>query len=106
MNVHGIQTTESTLPYETIACSTFNKNGEFVIDQEKLTAGLVGFSVDELDGSAMNKTPDFIHPFTCKVIGPRGSGKTSFMVSYLKKIACLTFPKMFIVSASNDQDLI
>ena len=40
MNVHGIQT-KSTLPYVTIACGALNnKSGEFVIDQEKLTAGV------------------------------------------------------------------
>ena len=78
---------------------------EFTIDDKKVIENLVNFQVKLPNIPFNNKTPDFKHPFTCKVIGPRGSGKTSFTVSYIQQIACLTFAKIYIVTASPDQPL-
>ena len=66
---------------------------------------LMEFTIDMPAGCYAPDSPDFKHPFTCKVVGPRGSGKTCFMISYIRKIACLTFQKIFIISASPDQAL-
>ena len=65
---------------------------EFTIDDEKVIDSIVNFKVTP-PNVPLNKTPDFIHPFTCKVMGPRGSGKTSFAISYIQQTACLTFQK-------------
>ena len=66
---------------------------------------IVNFQVTPPNIPLNNKTPNFIHPFTCKIMGPRGSGKTSFTVSYIQKIASLTFAKIYVVTASPDQSL-
>src|SRR5277367_5337477 len=78
---------------------------EFSIDDKKVRENLVNFQVIPPNSSLNNKTPNFIHPFTCKVMGPRGSGKTSFTVSYIQQIASFTFAKIYVVTASPDQPL-
>ena len=78
---------------------------EFEIDEGKLKTNLQNFQVHPPNIPLNSRTADFIHPFTCKVMGPRGSGKTSFTVSYIQQIACITFPKIYIVTASPDQPL-
>ena len=72
-------------PSDILSMPTENPS-DFVIDQEKLMENLTEFHVDEVKGHAIAKTFEFIHLFFCKIIGPRGSGKTSFMVSTLKKL--------------------
>src|SRR5277367_2464393 len=80
-------------------------NTEFTVADKKVIDSLVNFQVMPPNVPLNNKTPDFIHPFTCKVMGPRGSGKTSFTVSYILQIAYLTFAKIFIITMSPDQPL-
>jgi hypothetical protein len=75
-----------------------------VIDEENLKSSLRNFHVSGPDIPSI-KTPNFLHPFSCKIVGPRGSGKTSFTVSYIQQIACQTFSKIFIVTGSLDQPL-
>ena len=81
-----------------------NNSSELIVDEEKLKTSLINFKVKSSDVSPIT-SPDFVHPFSCKIIGPRGSGKTSFMVSYITQIACLTFKKIFIISRTPDQPL-
>ena len=76
---------------------------EFEVDNVMLNERLVNFKVVSPDISSNNQSPNFIHPFTCKVMGPRGSGKTSFTVAYLQQIASVSFKKIFIVTTSPDQ---
>jgi Poxvirus A32 protein len=77
----------------------------FPIPQEQLKENLANFTVDIPQFTNQADTSNLIHPFSCKVVGPRGSGKTSFAISYIQKIACLTFKEIFIVTASQDQPL-
>src|SRR5438552_1281148 len=76
-----------------------------VVDNEKVKDSIINFHVQPPNMSANSRTADFVHPFSCKIMGPRGSGKTSFTVSYIKQVACLTFAKIYIVTASPDQPL-
>src|SRR5271163_2625023 len=78
---------------------------DFIVDNKKVMENIVNFQVISPNIPLNDKTSDFIHPFTCKVMGPRGSGKTSFTVSYIQQIACLTFAKMYAVTTSPDQPL-
>ena len=66
---------------------------------------IINFHVNPSSTSGNSGTADFVHPFSCKIMGPRGSGKTSFTVSYIQQIAYLTFTKIYIVTASPDQPL-
>jgi len=77
----------------------------FNIDDKKVIESIVNFQVLPPNIRNNKKMADFKHPFTCKVMGPRGSGKTSFTVSYIEQIACLTFAKIYVVTASPDQPL-
>jgi len=77
----------------------------FIINEEKLKENLANFIIDIPNFKNQPVTSNFLHPFSSKIIGPRGSGKTSFTISYIQKIACLTFSKIFIVTASHDQPL-
>jgi hypothetical protein len=56
-------------------------------------------------GHPTTNVADLVHPFSCKVVGPRGSGKTCFTGSYILQIACLKFKKIIIVTMSPDQEL-
>ena len=76
-----------------------------VENQEALLTNLINFSVNVPISSEKVVGPDFIQPFSCKILGPRGSGKSSFMVSYVQKIACYTFQKVFIATSTPDQDM-
>ena len=78
---------------------------EFTIDEAKVLESIVNFKVKPPNVPINSRTRNFIHPFTCKVMGPRGSGKTSFTVSYIQQTACLTFQKIFLVTMSPDQPL-
>jgi len=99
LNLHGNKYSE------TIVEPNLLPMVKFTIDDKKVIDNLVNFQVVPPNIPLNNKTPDFIHPFTCKVMGPRGSGKTSFTVSYIEQIASLTFGKIFIVTGSPDQPL-
>ena len=99
IKLHGM---ERDAPAEV---SNTEHSTEFEIDEEKVKTNLVNFQVHPPNIPPNSSTADFIHPFSCKVMGPRGSGKTSFTVSYIQQIACLTFSKIFIITASPDQPL-
>jgi Poxvirus A32 protein/C2H2 type zinc-finger (2 copies) len=77
----------------------------FVIKYEQLRENAVNFTVEIPEFPKNEDATYFIHPFSCKIIGPRGSGKTSFTVSYIQKIASLMFSKIFILTASQEQPL-
>ena len=77
----------------------------FVVNEEQLKSNLQSFIVDVPNLNVNIKTAELIHPFSCKVMGPRGSGKTSFTVSYIRKIACLRFARIYIATASPEQPL-
>ena len=88
LNVHPSR----TLPYP------------FTINEKQIKYNLLNFKVDAPIAIEI-QSAEFMHPFSCKVLGPRGSGKTSFTVSYIQKVACFRFPKIFIVTASPNQPL-
>src|SRR5438552_1811104 len=75
------------------------------VDDAKVKDSIINFHVDPPSKSVNSRTADFVHPFSCKIMGPRGSGKTSFTVSYIQQVASLTFAKIYIVTASADQPL-
>ena len=77
----------------------------FTADEKRLKRNLMTFKVDAPPITNKSKSAEFMHPFSCKVMGPRGSGKTSFTVSYIQKVACFRFSKIFIVTASPNQPL-
>ena len=77
----------------------------FTIKHDLLRLNAANFTVHLPQFANDEDSPHFIHPFSCKIIGPRGSGKTSFTVSYIQKTACLMFPKIFIGTASQEQPL-
>ena len=85
--------------------SAIVESAPFIIKEEILKENLGNFSISLPQFTTQADTSNFIHPFSCKIVGPRGSGKTSFAISYIEKIACLTFPKIFIVTTSHDQPL-
>ena len=74
------------------------------IDDYKLKCSVMNFHVSDPGYPTVNAA-DLVHPFSCKVVGPRGSGKTCFTVSYILQIACLKFKKIIIVTMSPDQEL-
>jgi hypothetical protein len=76
-----------------------------MIKEDQLKENLANFNIDLPQFANQVETSNLIHPFSCKIVGPRGSGKTTFTISYIQKIACLTFPKIFIVTPSHDQPL-
>jgi len=93
LRLHGENDVESDSPLE------------YEVDEEKVKDSIINFHVNPPNISPNSRTANFVHPFTCKIMGPRGSGKTSFTVSYIRQVACLTFPKIYIVTASPDQPL-
>ena len=108
LNLHG-KIAADVLPEANLNVDILTQCDEepanFIVDVEQLNANLTNFNVEGPSIPNDVHSADFIHPFTCKVVGPRGSGKTSFTVSYIKKIASLTFHKIFIVTLSPDQPL-
>ena len=103
MKRHGLRNTYNE--YEPSSNSKTADLEPFVIKTEQLKQNAAKFTIDLPNFGNQEDTPFFIHPFTCKIIGPRGSGKTCFTISYIQKIACLMFPKIFIVTASHEQPL-
>ena len=77
---------------------------KITIDEEKIKTSIINFHVKVPD-SSVTTIHCFKHPFTCKVMGPRGSGKTCFMVSYVQQVACLMFSKILIATSTPDQIL-
>jgi len=75
----------------------------FTANEKQLNRNLLNFKVNTPAFNNKVQSGEFIHPFSCKVLGPRGSGKTSFTVSYIEKVACFRFPKIFIVTTSPNQ---
>ena len=56
-----------------------------------------------------SKIIDFIHPFSAKLFGSRGSGKTTFIINYLNQLIennLNQFNKIFFVTNSETQDLL
>ena len=54
------------------------------------------------NGSLIN----FKVPFTVKVMGPRGSGKTSFTVSYISLNVQYLFKHIYFITSTPDQNLL
>ena len=52
---------------------------------------LLRFTVDSLTDAQKQISLDFKKPFTCKVLSPRGGGKTTFVVSYIQQVAAMNF---------------
>ena len=107
LKVHGsssISNNEAT-PQPIIKRDIPISTTRLIIDEEQLNEHLANFSVDIPNFANQKETSNLIHPFSCKIVGPRGSAKTCFTISYIQKIACYTFDKIFIVSASLDQPL-
>jgi GTPase SAR1 family protein len=75
-----------------------------LLTDDELQKEIISFSVTIPHSSKIIKSANFLRPFSCKVVGPRGSGKTSFVVSYIQQIALKTFHKIVIVSATPHQD--
>jgi uncharacterized pyridoxamine 5'-phosphate oxidase family protein len=69
-----------------------------LLSPDEIRSKLVSFTVTVPATCTNTDNPDFIHPFSCKVLGPRGSGKTSFVLSYISQVALFTFHKIVIVS--------
>src|SRR5271156_145030 len=98
MKVHAIAGEDDEL-----ACSDPIIEAEpFIIKEDQLKENLANFTIDIPNFTKRSDTSNFIHPFSCKIIGPRGSGKTSFTISYIQKIARLIFFEIFTVIASHD----
>src|SRR5271156_2692882 len=107
MKLHGPQFDDEDEPSTSAPYKTQQSHSEdtpFTVDKSTLKRNLIIFKVD---APITNKieSAEFQHPFACKVMGPRGSGKTSFTVSYIQKVACFQVPKIFIVTASPNQPL-
>ncbi len=84
--------------------NTIIRNIAESIDEDALKFNIMNFHVSDPGYPSINAI-DFVPPFSCKIVGPRGSGKTSFTVSYIQQVANLKFKKIFIVTMSPDQDL-
>src|SRR5271167_2831926 len=108
MKLHGSQLANDDITAATAhekAVSLSKSKRPFTEDRNQLTKNIMQFKVDAPADSNKIDSAEFMHPFSCKVLGPRGSGKTSFTVSYIQKVACFTFPKVFIVTTSPNQPL-
>src|SRR5271156_104836 len=100
-DVESIQNDSSvSIPFE---APDLSAEGSFVTDEKLLKSNLQTFTVEAINVKNNIKTAEFQHPFSCKVMGPRGSGKTLFTVSYINKIACLRFPRIYIATSSPEQ---
>lgn len=49
---------------------------------------------------------NFAHPFTCKLLGCRGSGKTTFIINYLNTGVLNFYDDIFWISTSDQQELL
>jgi hypothetical protein len=65
---------------------------------------LMRFQVEPLTDSNKIKSLDFKKPFTCKVLSPRGGGKTTFVVNYIQQVASMNFTRIYIVTSTPDQE--
>ena len=60
------------------------------------------------DKITQEETLDFVHPFTCKLFGSRGSGKTTWLINYLNFIelnGLNNFINIFFITNSSNQKL-
>ena len=60
------------------------------------------------DKITQEESLDFIHPFTCKLFGSRGSGKTTWLINYLNFIELNNlnnFVNIFFITNSSNQKL-
>jgi Poxvirus A32 protein len=106
IKLHGYQAIPSAF-VSTLSNQELNQRPaiQFNADEKQLKQNLLNFSVDPPTVSIKVNSAEFVHPFSCKIIGPRGTGKTSFMVSYVQKVACFRFHKIFIITSSPNQPL-
>jgi len=68
--------------------------------------GLMDFKVESLTLFARPNQINFISPFTCKIVAPRGGGKTTFVVNYILKNAQYQFSKVYFITSTPEQPLI
>lgn len=69
-----------------------------------LIKGLIGFKNKKLIDK--KQTINFAHPFTCKLLGCRGSGKTTFIINYLNTGVLNLYDDIFWISTSDRQELL
>ena len=80
-------------------------NDEYTNNQKLLNS----FKIKDEIKIDKTKTIDFIHPFSAKLFGSRGSGKTTFIINYLNQLIennLNQFNEIFFITNSETQDLL